>query len=74
MPPQYTYEGTKSPSHFASKTNIVPFFLYSPFYFDKIPRTPKFVKSKEKHPFRGDFLKNMRPTILQSYNSLFLHH
>nr|DAU09722.1 MAG TPA: hypothetical protein [Caudoviricetes sp.] len=52
----------------------MPFFPFSPFYLDKNPRTPKFVKSKEKHPFRGDFFKNMRPTILQSYNSLFFHY
>ena len=72
IPPQFTYKVIKSPCHFSRKNKHRTSFQFYSFHLDKNPRTPKFVKSKEKHPFRGDFFKKPRPTILQSYNSTSL--
>ena len=55
MPPQYTYEGTKSPSHFASKTNIVPFFYILPFTSTKSPEPPNLSKARKNILFEEIF-------------------
>jgi len=65
--PQYTHKNMKGFCHFSRKDTHCFTFSNHSLQLEKIPRTPKHVKSKEKHAFAKNIFQKTFPTILQSY-------
>lgn len=74
--PQYTHKNMKGFCHFSRKDTHRFTFSNHSLQLEKIPRTPKHVKSKEKHTFvKNIFQKSVsyNPTILQMEDSFFFN-